>query len=229
MVEITFVKLTDDVPFNSELIKHTSFERRVRISKHRNEADKKRSLIAELLIRKAAYEKLMIPIDKVKISYNPYGKPYIANARKFKFNVSHSGSYVVIAVSEYGVGIDIEKIREIDMGIAQRFFTKNEYSFIESLASEVDKKNVFYMYWTLKESYIKAIGKGLNIPLNSFEFAIGNNISLNHQRSKGKYCFTSTTLNGYAVSLSSKSYDLKYKYIYTDEADIYNYYKSIVN
>ena len=228
MVEITLVKLSDELPFNIGLLHFVSFERRVRILKYKNEIDKKRSLIAELLIRKAAYEELDIPIEKVKISYNPYGKPFIDNVRYFKFNITHSGNYVAIAVSRYGVGIDIEKIENIDMGVAKRFFMKSEYQYIKSLSSETEKINAFYMLWTLKESYIKAIGKGLKIPLNSFGFNIDKDIHLVGQQIKKKYCFSSTKLHGYSFSVCSKELELRCKYIYVGERDIYNYYKNLL-
>lgn len=229
MVEITLVKLSDEyeLPFTTELLRNISFERRVKILKYKNNMDKKRSLIAELLIRKAAYEELSIPVEKVKISYNPYGKPFIDNVRHFKFNVTHSGIYVAIAVSRLRIGIDIEQIKDIDMSLAKRFFMKSEYEYIESLSSEVEKVNAFFMLWTLKESYIKALGKGLRIPLKSFGFEIKKDIQLLGNQSKRKYSFRSSELDNYSFSVCSEEFDLKCNYIYLNEVDIYDYYRNI--
>ncbi len=65
------------------------------------------------------------------------------------------------------VGVDIEKIRPIDFAIAERFFTASEYRLLMDTA-EQERLQLFYTLWTLKESYIKFVGKGLSIPLDSF-------------------------------------------------------------
>lgn len=225
MVEIIIVKLADELPFQYDYLKCISYEKRIRILKYIKEADKKRSLISELLIRKAASDKLGIPVNRVNISYNPYGKPYIDNVRYFKFNVSHSESYVVIAISKYKIGIDVEMNKKTDFAIAERFFTKNEYQYIKSFTTESEKINAFYMLWTLKESYVKALGKGLGIPLNSFEFEIDNGIQIWSQNVKMKFMFTSTRIYDYTLSLCHQ--EKKIKYTYLNESDIYSYYKEM--
>lgn len=223
MVEVIIVKLSDELPFQYDFLKYISYERRVRILKYMNEVDRKRSLMSELLIRKATSDKLSLPAEQVNISYNPYGKPYIDNTRYFKFNVSHSESYVVIAISKYKIGIDIEKNKYTDFAIAKRFFTKKEYQYITSFITESDKINAFYQIWTLKESYVKALGKGLSIPLNSFEFEFDHGIQIRNQKENMKFQFCSTRIYKYTLSLSYQ--EKKIKYTYLNENDIYNYYK----
>ncbi len=225
MIEITLVKIKDSLPFDKYFMEYLSFERRIRIFNFTNEADKKRSLLAELLIKKETNEHTGIPVDKVRIGFNQYGKPYIPNTRNFKFNVSHSGSFVVIAVNKYSIGIDIEQIKEIDMAIAKRFFTGNEYAFIESLEKSADRIDAFYQLWTLKESYIKATGKGLRIPLNSFEFLTKDEIIFRDKNNKSKYSFNSIKLDEYWMSFCYEEKNANIKYIYLKEEEIYNYYK----
>lgn len=224
MVEVTLVKLLNDMPFKYDFLPFISDERKKRIEKYNNDADKKRSLITELLIRKEASENLRIPLRKIIVSRNPYGKPYIDNIRNFKFNVTHSVSYVAIATSKYSVGIDIEKIKKIDIAIAKRFFTKNEYFYIKSYMKEFDQMSAFYMLWTLKESYVKAIGKGLHLPFRSFEFDFKNGIHVNTHNENTKYQFTLTRVNDYVMSVCYQ--DATIKYTYLNEVDIYNYYKN---
>jgi 4'-phosphopantetheinyl transferase len=71
------------------------------------------------------------------------------------------------------LGIDIEQIKNNNDSIAERFFTTSEYEDLKRLKEE-NRLYYFYDLWTLKESYIKCIGKGLHIPLNSFSFEIQN-------------------------------------------------------
>lgn len=89
-----------------------------------------------------------------------FGKPY---GEKVEFNFSHSGNIAVCAISDNPVGVDVEKIRNVSMDIAKRKFCTNEYDFIINSTNSTDS---FFEYWVKKESYVKALGKGLRIPLN---------------------------------------------------------------
>jgi len=64
-----------------------------------------------------------------------------------------------------------DSTRKIDIKIADRFFSKQE-SEVLGQTMEERKKSVFFDFWTLKESYIKAKGRGLSIPLDKFSFTI---------------------------------------------------------
>ncbi|MGW6184938.1 4'-phosphopantetheinyl transferase family protein, partial [Bacillus mycoides] len=97
-----------------------------------------------------------------------YGKPFFKNFSDFHFNISHSGEWVVCATANSNVGIDIERVSDIEaLKLANEFFSDEEFYDIPSMNSD-EQINYFYDIWTLKESYIKTIGKGLYIPLNSF-------------------------------------------------------------
>ncbi len=103
-----------------------------------------------------------------KFIYNEYGKPFVENFSDFHFNLSHSGEWVVCTTANFNVGIDIEKGSEIEaFKLAHEFFSEEDFYDISNMNSD-EQINYFYDLWTLKESYIKTIGKGLYIPLNSF-------------------------------------------------------------
>lgn len=144
-------------------------EQRERIMKFKLYKDALRTLAADILIRKIIINKTGLKNSDILFKRNQYGKPCFKKNPNFQFNLSHSGQWVVCIVSNVPVGIDIEEIKPIDLGIAIRFFTKEE---IEDLFSLVEPERLVYFYdlWTLKESYIKALGKGLSVPLNTFAF-----------------------------------------------------------
>ena len=73
------------------------------------------------------------------------------------------------------IGIDVEYIRaELDIvGISRRFFSPHETHLIES-APEDKRQRLFYEIWVRKEAYIKALGKGLSIPLSRFTVPLGS-------------------------------------------------------
>lgn len=99
---------------------------------------------------------------EMTIKANEYGKPYFESRSDIYFNASHSENKAMVCFSDFEVGCDIEKIKTVDKALAERFFCESE----AKLACEND---MFFRLWTLKESYIKAKGKGLAIPLSSFE------------------------------------------------------------
>ncbi|MBF0226974.1 MAG: 4'-phosphopantetheinyl transferase superfamily protein [Desulfobacterales bacterium] len=190
MIEIYAVNqenLIDEKKFNA-LLKFVSLDRQRRVKKFLKKEDSQKSLIAEVLLRSIIIQKLKIRNDEISFENTKYGKPFLKNFPDFYFNLSHSGKWVVSAFSNNTVGIDIEEIKPIDLAIANRFFSKEEYDFIMS-KTEKNRIYTFFDLWTLKESYIKAIGKGFSIPLDNFTILINDDgkISLKNNDYKNYY------------------------------------------
>jgi 4'-phosphopantetheinyl transferase len=107
----------------------------------------------------------------LNIVTNQYGKPYLENyPRRLRFNMSHSGEITVIALClDAEIGIDVEAVRPIAewSNIAASNFSESEN---QALHREVpsQRMEVFFRCWTRKEAFIKAVGMGLSIPLDSF-------------------------------------------------------------
>lgn len=128
--------------------------------------DAKRCICAEAIMRYYLIKNLGINNSEIEIMYNEYGKPFLKNIDLY-FSLSHSNKWVVCGWSNNEIGVDIEKIDKINLDIAKTSFCKSEYDYIKS-GEECEQYKKFIQIWTLKESYIKYIGKGLTIPLNSF-------------------------------------------------------------
>jgi 4'-phosphopantetheinyl transferase len=100
-----------------------------------------------------------------------FGKPYLGlPSMSIAFNLSHTGSLAFLAISAQGrVGIDAEVVSPIvDVeGIARRFFAPSETEEILRLPLEAHRA-AFFACWSRKEAFVKAIGKGLHVPLDSF-------------------------------------------------------------
>jgi 4'-phosphopantetheinyl transferase len=130
--------------------------------------DAQRSLIGDILVLWHLSQKLGIAQNSFIFAKNSYGKPYLANLPSVHYNVSHSGDWVVAAFDQAGpVGVDIERIRPIDLDIARRFFAPEEYAELRRYSGWAQTE-YFFRLWALKESYIKAVGQGLSLPLDSF-------------------------------------------------------------
>lgn len=125
-----------------------------------------RSLLGELLSRKIISQKVQIPVKEISFKKTEKGKPYL-ELHEVEFNLSHSGDWVVFAISQKEVGIDVEKIKKINYRIAERFFSKDEFSVLNEKTGK-EKQAYFFDLWTLKESYLKLIGTGLTRSLDSF-------------------------------------------------------------
>ncbi|WP_432409013.1 4'-phosphopantetheinyl transferase family protein [Wukongibacter sp. M2B1] len=167
--EVYILKLDENFKryrFN-KLVTYVDEKQRERILRIRDYGDALRSLIANILIRNIIIRKLRLNNSDICFGTNKYGKPYLLNNKDFCFNLSHSGVWVACAVSDKSIGIDVEEIKSIETSIANRFFSVKEVRDLFSFKGK-DRLLYFYDLWTLKESYIKAKGKGLSIPLNSF-------------------------------------------------------------
>lgn len=168
MVYITILDklhLNDIVPKLPNALKY-------KVSKYQLEIDRWRALLSNLLVRKVLQKELNIDPYAIKIEIDNYGKPFL-NGRERQFNLSHAGEIIVLVTDDKPVGIDIEYVyplSEINLLLPvcfseeeqREFFTKN---------NEEEQLNFFFELWTLKESYIKALGKGMQHPLRSFSIS----------------------------------------------------------
>lgn len=142
-------------------------EKQEQIYKIRFNIDKKLSLFSDLFVRYLACKVLNLNNTEVIFYKNDYGKPYLDGFPSFQYNISHTKNAIVIGISNKPIGVDIEKIKPINLKIAERFYCMNELRYILSKEDVLEK--LFYKVWTKKEAYIKWIGKGLSLPLTSFD------------------------------------------------------------
>lgn len=123
--------------------------------------------------------------DDLEILRTDDGKPYFSKV-DLQFNISHSKGMAAIVIDNNKCGIDIEKIRETDFKIANRFFNDNEKNYINQSVSIEEKTKRFFEIWTGKEAYTKYLGCGLRLKMNSFD-VLSKNISglLSYQEKNG--------------------------------------------
>lgn len=176
MIDVYTIKMNPalDGAHFEKLMEFLSEEKQQQIYRFRRKEDAQRAIASEALIRHIIIGMLPIRNKDIVLMKNEYGKPYLRDYPNLQFNVSHSGEWVVCAVNHLQVGIDVEHIQPIDMKIAKRFFSNEEYCDLMD-KDPAEQLVYFYDLWTLKESYIKALGKGLSIPLDSFSLKIEDN------------------------------------------------------
>ena len=87
----------------------------------------------------------------------------------FYTNLTHSGDYVALAVGDTPVGIDIEHKNDKDFKVTKRMFTETEQSYILNGADIESSQQRFRDIWTINEAFLKCLGIGISVPLNTFE------------------------------------------------------------
>jgi 4'-phosphopantetheinyl transferase len=137
--------------------------------------DRRRFLRCRAALRLALAWALDASPSCLEFAYGPQGKPELASLSEsgLKFNVAHSGDWALVAVArKRRVGIDVEQIRPaLSREIAWRNFAPREAAALETLPPE-EFDETFFRCWTRKEAYLKALGCGLSLPLDSFEVSL---------------------------------------------------------
>jgi 4'-phosphopantetheinyl transferase len=144
---------------------------RERAAHFRFDRDRDHFVVCRGNLRQSLGERLGIAPARIEFSYNAHGKP---ETRGVEFNVSHSGSRALIAISRTrAVGVDIERVNREFMHdqIPERFFSPGEVRALRALP-EAEQMEAFFNCWTRKEAYVKARGLGLSLDLASFEVSL---------------------------------------------------------
>lgn len=144
-MRLLIADISDLRPEHSKLV---SPERAQKAARYKMEDDRKRCILAGVMLQKF--------LGNAEIRHNRYGKPVAEGG--LCFNLSHSGSYVLLALSDFDVGCDIERVKQIrPLRLGMTVFCKNELKLIEDSA---DRLSAFYSLWTRKEALIKCTGEG---------------------------------------------------------------------
>lgn len=123
-------------------------------SRYTRDEDKKRYILGKFFLRMILSKMLSITPSAIQFFRNENNRPYCIEG--LEFNISHSGNFIVIAISPQLVGIDIELINN---DFEYESILIDCFTFLE--LSQVDNANDFYKFWTRKESILKATGEGM--------------------------------------------------------------------
>lgn len=153
-------------------------EERARHGRFYFERDRRQFLATRALVRTVLSRYAHVPPAAWRFATGDHGKPHIDSPKvtpPLYFNLTNTPGLVVCAVSvaHDTIGVDAEYVlrKGETVGIAQHYFAPCEVAALRSLP-ETHQRDRFFAYWTLKESYIKARGQGLAIPLEQFAFML---------------------------------------------------------
>jgi 4'-phosphopantetheinyl transferase len=151
-------------------------DERARWQAFRFERDRREYLATRALVRAALSHYRAIPPQAWRFSCNEFGKPSTDPACGLEFNLANAHNLVVCLIAEgSAVGVDVEPYdhKEQIAELAPNVFSARELAQLDAL-NGVGKLDRGLSLWTLKESYIKARGMGLSLPLQKFSFLFGD-------------------------------------------------------
>ena len=148
----------------SKVYASLSPSRKSRVDRYKREEDRTRSLLCEILLRRLLADS---GEEKAVLETAENGKPFLKNSSLF-ISMSHSYEMGVCVLSDKAIGIDIEKIRPINLALIDRVCIEEEKEYVLSNASEIgdiaENSSIlerFYEVWTAKEAYFKKMGTGI--------------------------------------------------------------------
>ena len=163
----------DDESFFANSLKKVDEKRREKVLAYKNEADRKRSLLAGLLLR-YGLEAVEYNYEELLFSTSPDGKPILLDT-PVHFNISHAGGYVACVLSDEPVGLDIEfsgktiflpEKKHALEAMAKKCLSPDEKKVFDT---SLEKETLFLEYWTKKEAYSKFVGKGLGMDFSDVD------------------------------------------------------------
>lgn len=168
------IDVFDVEPLFSEGLKKVDEKRREKVLRCKNVEDKKRSLLAGLLLR-LALEEAGYYYDQIVFATTSNGKPYIELDEDIHFSISHSGDYVGCVLSDSPVGLDIEFSKKAIFSpekeeslwrMSKKCLSEGEWQLF---SSSVEREKLFLSYWTKKEAYSKCLGKGIGMDFSNID------------------------------------------------------------
>ena len=148
-------------------------DERTKTDRYRFARDRHTCLLTRVLVRTTLSRYSDVPPAHWRFRTNDHGRPEVARPPSpIRFNLSHTHGLIVCLVCRgREVGVDVESFGRMNrwLDLAERFFAPHEAAALRRVDAS-DRPARFLEYWTLKESYIKARGLGLAIPLASFSF-----------------------------------------------------------
>lgn len=168
-VQLYYGRTVDLVPVLPMLKELLSQEERLKADKFHFESDRNTYILCHSLIRKIISSKLRIDPSEISIIYDGNNKPWLRGNPLF-FNLSHTRDDFAFAVSDNDrIGVDLENFdRNIDFkDIIRKFFSYGEEKYI--LEEQEKSKDRFFLLWTRKEAFLKALGTGIIDKLQDVE------------------------------------------------------------
>jgi len=195
-----------------------SADERERASRFSFARDRDRFVGARGLLREILALYLNASPGRLNFGYGPHGKPFLAGKHStLRFNVSHSRDEMLLAIAHMrDVGVDVEGVRNIGLAmddLGDTVLSEPEKQALARFRGE-DRRTTFLRFWTLKEAFIKADGRGVSLPLERIDVSApeGRVAVLNEATGEWRTCSrwelrTLAPVPGYMAALAAEGRD----------------------
>jgi 4'-phosphopantetheinyl transferase len=174
-VWLAFEEDVDIALLQGEYVERLNTDEQHRMMRYVRSIDRGRYIIARTLVRSVLARYYDVDPSLLVFGEDEYRRPYVAypaDAQDIVFNVSHSSGIAAVAVSRQNrLGMDVESIPEATIVAEVSCCLATTEQEIIAASPPDTRCRVFTDLWTLKESYIKALGRGMSIPLDRFAFS----------------------------------------------------------
>ncbi len=125
-------------------------------------------ILGRTLLNMGLQREYALFLSQLTVKTGRYGKPYLKERPEIQFNISHCDGLAACALHNRTVGLDVEVIRPFSERLVKKVLTEEE---LASLGGREMTPELFFRYWTLKESYLKARGTGLAASMREISFS----------------------------------------------------------
>ena len=218
-VHVWRADLSLEAAYLRRLEQNLSADERKRASRFRFARDRDRFVYARGLLREILALYLNAPPGRLSFGYGAHGKPFLAGEEhgNLLFNVSHSFDMMLLAIAHTReVGVDLEGVRNNGVAMEEIYETvlsEPEKQALARFGGEV-KRMTFLRFWTRKEAYIKADGRGVSLPLERIDVSAqeGRVAVLDRATGEWRTCprwglRTLAPVSGYVAALAAEGHD----------------------
>ena len=218
MVHVWRADLGLEAPYLRCLEQYLSADERARASRFRFARDRDRFVSARGLLREILALYLDATPGRLSFGYGAHGKPFLAGKvhSNLRFNVSHSFDMMLLAIAHMReVGVDVEGVRNgvvATEDVSEIVLSGPEKRTLASFDGG-DWRSNFLRFWTLKEAYIKADGRGMSLPLERIDVSIPGRVAvLDQGTGEWRPCprwelRTLAPVSGYMAALAAEGQD----------------------
>lgn len=190
-------------------------EERKRADRFYKESDTARFIVRRAVLRLLMANELDVLPDQVEFITGINGKPHLVNSKGIHFNCSHSSKFAVIVIANQQIGIDIEYINDdFDYeGVAEHSFSTRELAVLRCSTKPIRD---FFMIWTRKEAFLKALGTGIGQDINLLNCLDGVQPvpSVLTLEKTAWECHTIEVSRDYLLSITSKKPAVPFNFIF---------------
>ena len=178
MIYTYYIDVTqfDNETLFQDKLKLLSPYRQQKIALLKHAKDRNRSLGAGIALDHAL-ETYGLKEKSVEYEFGEWGKPSLKYQPNIYFSLSHSGDYAICSIGDKAIGNDIELIKHGRLKVADRFFAREELDWMYAVQDEEEITRRMFRIWTMKESFLKATGKGISLPLGDFAVIVDEDIA----------------------------------------------------